>query len=118
MLLSSTSYITAAFTLASRYPGLEIKILYYYTLYSTIKYTKAQSLVEDAHTRQYMPDTGTYVTDRRMHVCLFESSRLEGSYVGDLTILSLTWSSPLRCQAEGTSPSGTGISSRVYADTE
>ena len=30
-----TSYITAAFTLASGHPGLEIKILYYCTLYST-----------------------------------------------------------------------------------
>ena len=49
-LLSSTSYITAAFTLASRPPGLEIKILYYCTLYNTVKYTKAQPLVEDACT--------------------------------------------------------------------
>ena len=30
------------------HPGLEIKILYYCTLYSTVKYTKAQPLVEDA----------------------------------------------------------------------
>ena len=30
--LSSTNYITAAFTLASGHPGLEIKILYYCTL--------------------------------------------------------------------------------------
>ena len=35
--LSSTSYITATFTLASRHPGLEIKILYYCTSYSTIQ---------------------------------------------------------------------------------
>ena len=35
-LLSSTSYITAAFMLASGHPGLEIKILYYCTLYSTV----------------------------------------------------------------------------------
>ena len=34
--LSSTNYITAAFTLASGHPGLEIKILYY----CTVKYTK------------------------------------------------------------------------------
>ena len=47
---SSTSYITAAFMLASGHPGLEIKILYYCTLYSTVKYTKAQPLVEDACT--------------------------------------------------------------------
>ena len=30
--------------------GLKIKILYYCTLYSTVKYTKAQPLVEDACT--------------------------------------------------------------------
>ena len=35
-----TRYITPAFMLASRHPGLEIMILYYCTLYSTIKYTK------------------------------------------------------------------------------
>ena len=28
----------------------EIKVLYYCTLYSTVKYTKAQPLVEDAQT--------------------------------------------------------------------
>ena len=37
--LCSTSYITTAFTLAFRHPGLEIKILYYCTLYST-QYSK------------------------------------------------------------------------------
>ena len=42
--------LTPAFMLASRHPGLEIKILYYCTVYSTVKYTKAQPLVEDAHT--------------------------------------------------------------------
>ena len=48
-LLSCTSYITAAFMLASRRPGLDIKILYYRTLYSTAqKSTQIQSLVEDA----------------------------------------------------------------------
>ena len=36
-LLSATSYITAAFMLASGYPGLEIKILYYCTVYSTVQ---------------------------------------------------------------------------------
>ena len=34
--------------LASRHPGLEIKTLYYYTLYSAVKYIHIQSLVEDA----------------------------------------------------------------------
>ena len=37
VLLSSTIYITTAFMLASRHPGLEIKILYYCTLYSTVQ---------------------------------------------------------------------------------
>ena len=34
---SSTSYITAAFMLASRHPGLEIKTLDYGTLYSNVQ---------------------------------------------------------------------------------
>ena len=42
--------LTAVFKLASGHPGLEIKILYYCTLCSTVEYTKAQPLVEDAHT--------------------------------------------------------------------
>ena len=33
---SSTSYISAAFTLAFGHPGLEIKVLYYCTLHSTV----------------------------------------------------------------------------------
>ena len=32
---SRTNYITAAFMLISRHPGLEIKILYYCLLYNT-----------------------------------------------------------------------------------
>ena len=81
-LLSSTSYITTAFTLAS---GLEIKLLYYCTLYSTVKYTEAQPLVEDACMWQCMPDTWTNTwLDMWTHVCIFESLHLEGSYVGGL----------------------------------
>ena len=34
---SSTSYIAAAFMLASRHTGLELKILYYCVLYSPIQ---------------------------------------------------------------------------------
>ena len=34
---SSTSYIAAAFMLASGYPGLEIKILHYCTLYRAVQ---------------------------------------------------------------------------------
>ena len=37
MLPTSTNYITTAFMLALEYPGLEIKVLYYCTLYSTVQ---------------------------------------------------------------------------------
>ena len=37
VLLGIASYITTAFTLASRNPGLEIEILYYYILHSTVQ---------------------------------------------------------------------------------
>ena len=49
-LTQSAIYITAAFMLASGLPGLEIKIVDYCTLYSTVQYTKAQPLVEDTST--------------------------------------------------------------------
>ena len=48
---SRTSYITTAFMLASRYPELEVKILY--SVLCTVMYTKAQPLVEDAHMTVY-----------------------------------------------------------------
>ena len=54
--------------LASRHPGLEIKTLYYYTLYSAVKYIHIQPLVEDARTWQRIPDTWTYVT-RHSNAC-------------------------------------------------
>ena len=65
---SSTSYITTAFMLASGHPGLKIKTLYYYTLYGTVKYPKAQVLVEDARTWRRIPDTWTYMT-RHSNAC-------------------------------------------------
>ena len=46
---SSTSYITSAFMLTSGHPGPEIKLLYSIQ-YCTVKYTKAQPLVEDERT--------------------------------------------------------------------
>ena len=71
------------FFLASWHPGLEIKILSR-VLY-TVKYTKAQPLVEDAHVWQCMPDTRSNLwLNMRMHACILESSQLEGSYVGGL----------------------------------
>ena len=62
-LLSSTTYITAAFMPASGHPGLEIKIPYDCTLHSTVKYTRAQPLVGDASRWQYTPDTWTNLHD-------------------------------------------------------
>ena len=57
VLLSSNSYITTAFMLAFGYHGLEIKILYYCTLYALyIKYTESQPLVEDVCLRQVTLD--------------------------------------------------------------
>ena len=43
VLTFSTCYITAAFTFASEYPGLEIKVLYYSTLYSDVHPKSLQS---------------------------------------------------------------------------
>ena len=37
---------TTTFTLAARHPGIEIKTLYYCTLYNTVKHTKAQPCAE------------------------------------------------------------------------
>ena len=48
---SRTSYIITAFMLASRYPDLEVKGLY--SVLCTVKYTKAQPLVENAHMTMY-----------------------------------------------------------------
>ena len=45
-------YITVSFTLAWGHLGLEINILSYCTLHSTVQNTKTQPLVEDAHVWQ------------------------------------------------------------------
>ena len=51
----------------------------------TVTRTKAQPLVEDAHTWQRTPDTKlTNVIEHVKHAHTFESSQLEGFYVGDL----------------------------------
>ena len=60
--LSSTSYITTVFTLASGHPGLEVKIRYS-MWYCTVKYTKAQPLAKDAHTWPCTPDTWANLCD-------------------------------------------------------
>ena len=52
-----------ALTHAFGHPGLEIKILYYNTMHNTVKYRKAQPLVEDSHTWQYTSDTWTKLCD-------------------------------------------------------
>ena len=53
MLLSSTSYITAAFTLASGHPGLQIKIWYYCTLYNSVCVLVVQSCLTLCNTIDY-----------------------------------------------------------------
>ena len=63
VLLSSTSCITASFIFASGHPGLQIKVLYYWTLSSTVQYAKAQPLVEDVCTWQCTPDMLTNLYD-------------------------------------------------------
>ena len=87
---------TSIYPLASGHPGVEIKILYCRSLeHCTVKYTKAQPPVEDSHMWQCMPDTSTNVTwdmsrgtcnlwDMQIHICIFESSQFEGSYLEDL----------------------------------
>ena len=62
VLLSSTSYVTAAFMLASGHPGLEIKILYPIQSCS-VKYMNVQPRVEDACVGQYAPDMWTNLCD-------------------------------------------------------
>ena len=80
VLLSSTSCITASFIFASGHPGLQIKVLYYWTLSSTVQYAKAQPLVEDACMWQCTLDTWTNLHDWTCkHVCI-----LGNLYVWDL----------------------------------
>ena len=81
--LSRTSYITTAFTFASRHPGLEIKVLYSIQ-YRTVKYTKAQPL-----TWQCTPDMSTNRwLDIWKHIHILESSQLEGSFIPLLTLIT------------------------------
>ena len=66
-------------------------MLYYCTLYSAVKYTKAWLIVEDARMWQWTPDMKELMwLDLRMYVHIFESSQLEASYVGDL-LFSSSW---------------------------
>ena len=87
--LSSTSYMTTAFMLASEHPVFQIKILYCIQ-YCTVKYTKAQTLVEVVCIWQCKPDMWiNYLMwlDIWIHVYILENLPLEGSYVGDLLYL-------------------------------
>ena len=59
MLLSSISYITATFTLASGHPGLEMQDTVILCCTCTIKYTKTYELVEYACAWQFSPDMWT-----------------------------------------------------------
>ena len=74
-----SSYMTTTFMLASEHPMFQRKRLYCIQ-YCTVKYRKAQPLVEDAHTWQWMPDTWIGHADA---VHIFESLQLEGLYVGN-----------------------------------
>ena len=80
--LSSTRYITDAFTLACGHPGLGRKILYSIE-YCTIKYTKAWLLVEDARMWQCKPDKWTNSQDWTSECMLafLKVLQLEDSYV-------------------------------------
>ena len=60
--IGDTSYNATAFTLASRHPGLEIKINWAprcSVWYRTVKYTQAQALVEDGRTWRRTRDVRT-----------------------------------------------------------
>ena len=83
--LPATS-LTAAFILASGHPGTEIKILSYCILYSKVHKTTTTSR-GDMHVTMY----ARHVTDlhnwTHKHVCIFESSQLEGLYIGVLLVI-------------------------------
>ena len=74
--------------LASRHPGLEIKTLYYYTLYSAVKYIHIQPLVEDAARDDVYQTRELTWLDILTRVSIFESSQSEGSYIGNLLYLT------------------------------
>ena len=63
MNLFGSTYITTAFVIASKHLRFEIKICYYYILHRTVKYPKAQPLVEDACKWQCLPDMWTNLWD-------------------------------------------------------
>ena len=52
--------------------------------YCTVKHTKAQPLIEDAHTERCIPETWANLKwlDKPRHICIFESWQFEGSYEG------------------------------------
>ena len=52
-----------------------------------VEYTKAQPVVEDAGRH----DLWIYILNMQTHICIFESSQLEESYVGIL--VALIWDS-------------------------
>ena len=84
VLFSSARHITTAFTLASRRPGLETKLLCRCTLRSSALHTKAP-LLEDAHTWQPTLDTWPNIwLDTQTHVHTFEISQTECQYAGDI----------------------------------
>ena len=79
--------------LASRHSGLEIKMLYYCTLYNTVLYNEVHKNTITCggcmHPRHSRHVNQLMRSDIRTHVCISESSQLEGLYVGDLTVFKM-----------------------------
>ena len=83
----STSYITAAFMLAPRHPGLEVKILYCCTIYRTVQYKVHKSTSTCRECMQVTVHARYEQTYMIWHVNTFASLKahnVEGLYVADL----------------------------------
>ena len=85
-LRGSTGRITAAFLLASGHPGLEVRTRHFCPLNSTVQ----QVYTSTATGRGHACDVYTRHTDQltwldmQIHVHIFESLQLEGSFAGNL----------------------------------
>ena len=80
-LVSSASYITAAFTLASRHHGLEAKLLHHCSLHRTAQEdTQRHSHLQRVHAQDNVcPAHKVAHTTRCVNAHIFESSQLESS---------------------------------------
>lgn len=100
-LVSSTSYITAAFTLASRHHGLETKLLHRCALHRTAQEgTQKHSHLQRVHAHDNVCPTHkvTYTT-RCVNAHIFESWQLESSrfVCRALTVFMSLWSYSYIC---------------------